>query len=143
MNILLDLNVILDVILQRTPWLAEATAVWNAHHGGQIRAHLVATSLTNLFYIARRLIGQDEARRAVQTCLQTFPILAVDGPLLHQADALPGSDFEDNVQQAAAVFHRLDAIVTRDPRGFSGSVVPVLSPADLLARLAQASQPPP
>jgi predicted nucleic acid-binding protein len=143
MNVLLDLNVVLDVILQRQPWLAEATAVWNAHHRGQIRAHLVATSLTNLFYIARRLIGRDDARRAVQTCLQTFPILGVDGPLLRQAEALPGTDFEDNVQLAAAVFHQLDAIVTRNPNDFAGSPLPVLTPAELLARLAQASQTPP
>lgn len=28
-------------------------------------------------------------------------------------------------------------IVTRDPQGFTGSPVPVLTPADLLAQLAQ------
>ena len=52
MNVLIDLNIILDVILKRPPWLTEATKVWDAHVQGQIRGHLVATSLTNLFYIA-------------------------------------------------------------------------------------------
>jgi hypothetical protein len=143
MNVLLDLNIVLDVLLRRQPWLGEATAIWNAHHGGQIRGHLVATSLTNLFYIARRILGQDEARRAVRTCLQTFVILGVDEPLLRQADALPGTDLEDNLQLAAAIAFRLDAIVTRDPHGFAGATLPVLAPADLLARLAQGTQPHP
>jgi hypothetical protein len=110
---------------------------------GQIRAHLIATSLTNLFSIARRLVGRDDAWRAVQTCSQTFPVLAVDESLLRQADALPGTDYEDNVQLAVAVASRLDAIVTRDPGGFAESPLPVLTPADLLARLAQAGPPPP
>jgi hypothetical protein len=73
----------------------------------------------------------------VQLCLQTFDILAVDGPLLQQADAMPGTDFEDNLQLAAAAMIPLDAIVTRDPSGFAGSPVTVLTPADLIARLAQ------
>jgi predicted nucleic acid-binding protein len=143
MNVLIDLNIILDVILQRQPWLAEATAVWDAHHKGRVRGHLVATSLTNLFYIARRFVGGDDARLAVRDCLQTFPVLAVDGPLLRQADALAGTDFEDNVQLAAAIAFQLDAIVTRDPRGFAGAAVAVLSPAQLLARLAQGASPQP
>src|SRR5690242_3411763 len=137
MNVLIDLNIVLDVILQRQPWLAEATVIWDAHVQGRIRGHLAATSLTNLFYIARRILGTDEARRAVRTCLQTFAILAVDGPLLQQADALPGTDFEDNLQLAAAAAIPLDAIVTRDPSGFAGSAVPVLTPAELAARLTQ------
>ena len=75
----------------------------------------------------------------MRSCLQTFAILAVDGPLLQQADALPGTDFEDNLQLAAAAAIPLDAIVTRDPSGFAGSLVSVLTPADLLALLAQGS----
>jgi hypothetical protein len=98
---------------------------------------LVATSLTNLFYIARRILGSSGARRAVRTCLQAFAIVAVDGPLLQQADTLPGTNLEDNLQLAAAVMNPLEAIVTRDPSGFAGSPVAVLTPADLLARLAQ------
>jgi hypothetical protein len=75
--------------------------------------------------------------------LQTFPILGVDGVLLRQADALSGTDFEDNVQLAAAVSHQLDAIVTRNPNDFAGSPVLVLTPADLIARLAPPAPPSP
>jgi hypothetical protein len=69
MNILIDLNIVLDVILQRQPWFAETTVIWDANRQGQIHGHLVATSLTNLFYITRRILGRDQARLAVRTCL--------------------------------------------------------------------------
>jgi hypothetical protein len=39
------------------------------------------------------------------------------------------------VQIGCAVEAGLDAIVTRDPRGFAGSPIPALSAADLLSRL--------
>jgi predicted nucleic acid-binding protein len=42
----------------------------------------------------------------------------------------------DNVQIACAVESAVDAIVTRDPRGFAGSPLPVLTPAELVAKLA-------
>ncbi len=48
---------------------------------------------------------------------------------------MTGADFEDNLQIACAVEARLDAIVTRDTKGFAGSPVPALSPAELLARI--------
>ena len=52
--------------------------------------------------------------------------------------ALAGSDFEDNLHIACAAEARLDAIVTRNPKDFAGSPLPVLTPATLLALLATA-----
>jgi hypothetical protein len=53
MKVLLDLNVVLDVILNRQPWVAEARQIWNAHHAGELEAFLAATEFTNMFYIGR------------------------------------------------------------------------------------------
>ena len=53
-------------------------------------------------------------------------------------DSMPGSDFEDNLQIAFAMEAGLDAIVTRDLKGFVGSPVAVMTPAELLARISKA-----
>lgn len=44
---------------------------------------------------------------------------------LERAQALSGSDFEDNVQIACAELNGLDAIVTRNPADSEGALVPV------------------
>jgi hypothetical protein len=54
--------------------------------------------------------------------------------------SLPGEDLEDSIQIAAAVQSGVDAIVTRDPRGFTASPVPVLTPPELLAKLRNTSE---
>jgi hypothetical protein len=54
--------------------------------------------------------------------------------------ARDGSDFEDNLHIACAMEARLDASVTRNPKDFDGSPIPVLTPAELLAILAQDSK---
>ena len=69
MKVLIDANVILDVLLNRSPWVTDSQAVWDANHRQQIHGQVVATTITNLFYIARKLIGQPLALSGVRDCL--------------------------------------------------------------------------
>ncbi len=138
MGVLLDLNIPLDLFLSRQPWLAEGTAIWEANHQGEIVAHLASFSVSTLFYIMRKQRGLELARQAVEDCLNSLTIIPVSLSTLRLAANMPGSDFEDNLQIASAVEAGLDAIVTRDPRGFAGSPVPVHSPAEFLTRLSKA-----
>lgn len=143
MQVLLDTNVMLDALLQRAPWHVDADAILRAAAGGQVACAAASLSLANVFYVIRRLEGAAKARAAVRICLRAFDFLPVDAQTLTAADALPGTDFEDNIQIAAAVQANLAAIVTRDPAGFAASPIPVLSPTDLLKQLASPPTPPP
>ena len=102
---------------------------------GRIVGYVLASMLTDIFYVARRAVDVQAAHAAVQTCLAAFEIIPVDREALEQAEKLPGNDFEDNLQIACATRAGLDAIVTRDKAGFQASPLPVLAPAELLARL--------
>jgi predicted nucleic acid-binding protein len=132
---LLDVNLLLDVFLDRKPWAADAQALWTAHHCKRFVGHVAAHGLTNLFYIARKVIGTEKARDAVRLSYQTFEILPIGRPELERADALPGTDIEDNLVLACATLAGLDVVVTRDPEGFAGSTIEVLPPAEFLKRL--------
>jgi predicted nucleic acid-binding protein len=138
MTVLLDLNVVLDALLGREPWRAEADAIWDANRDGQVDARMSAASLPTLFYLVRKQEDLARAHLAVTNCLRSLGIVPVDRTTLEMATTFPGSDFEDNVQIASAVEARLDAIVTRNPKDFAGSPVPVLSPTELLALLPKA-----
>ena len=137
MRALLDTNVILDSLLQRAPWHVEADAILQAVAQGRLTCAATTLSIANLFYVGRRIVGGVQARSDVRKCLNAFEILPVDRQTLTDAEALVGSDFEDNIQIAAAVLQGVDAIVTRDPSGFSQSPLPVLSPAELLQQLSR------
>jgi predicted nucleic acid-binding protein len=135
MHILFDINIVLDVLLKRKPWVTEAIAVWRANDEGQIIGYILASAMTDIFYIARRLAGLEIARTTVRTCLEAFEICTVDRQALEQAEALPGNDFEDNLQIACANIAGIDAIVTRDKDGFKTATIPVWTPAELLTQL--------
>ena len=82
------------------------------------------------------------ARSAIRSYLTSFEILTVDRQSLLDADRSPGTDFEDNIQIAAAVAASLDAIVTRNVADFAHAPIPVWEPAELLRRLGAAGPPP-
>ena len=48
------------------------------------------------------------------------------------------SDYEDDLQIECASDAHLDAIVTRNPKDFAGSSLPVLTPTEFLAKLPKA-----
>ena len=135
--LILDINVVLDVFLERSPWVAESAAALAANQRGEIVGHLSAASLPTIFYIVRRNADLAKANQVVTECLASFEIISVARKTLELAGTMLGPDFEDNLQIATAVEAGLDAIVTRDPRGFAGSPIAVLSPAYLLSRLSK------
>ena len=139
MKVLIDANVVLDVLLNRAPWVADSKAVWDANYRQQIHGYVVATAVTNLFYIARKLVGLPLALQGVCDCLSAFEVVPVDGSVLMDATTQPGSDFEDNVLIRCAVAFQMDVIVTRNLPDFVHSPVLAISPSELLARIKTVS----
>lgn len=134
-QVLFDTNVVLDALLKRAPWDADAADCWQASDDGKIMGCLTASTLTDIFYVARKQKGLDVAHDAIRLCLDAFAICFVDRLALEQAVDLQGNDFEDNLQIACATLADLDVIITRDKGGFRDSAIPALTPAELLTQL--------
>lgn len=136
LRVLLDTNVILDRLLQRQPWFDQATDLWQARSSGLLVAYLAASTLTDIFYIARRVVGNEQALAGVDACLREFGIVAVTREVLVAARALSGPDFEDDVQVACAQAGTLQLIVTRDPAGFAQAPIHAIQPDEISSHLA-------
>lgn len=65
MQILLDTNVILDLLLKRSKWLEAAQTIWEAHVAGRVRIFISASSVTDIYYLVRKLAGLEAARVAI------------------------------------------------------------------------------
>ncbi len=138
MRTLIDTNVILDFLLQRELFFQDAEHLFQAVGKGQVIGYVTATTLTDIFYIARRHTQSlEKARQAVSATLTAMDICPVDRGVLESAFSSNFTDFEDAVQIFSAVAQRLDAIVTRDRPGFSSSPIPVLSVQELLLQVGQ------
>jgi predicted nucleic acid-binding protein len=138
MRAFLDTNVVCDWLLQREPWRADADIIAQRIADGQLECLISATTVTNLFYIARKLVGREAALVLVGRCLSSFEVWPVDSQVLRAALAQSGGDFEDNVQLVVAIDASADCIVTRDAKGFQGASIRVLPPSQFVAELRTA-----
>ena len=136
MKVLFDTNVLLDAMLAREPFVADAAFLLNAVESGRVEGFMSATTVTDVHYlVGRQTKSSEDAIAAVTRLLALMEICAVDREILEQAIVLGLPDFEDAVQIACAIELELEATVTRDVNGFAGSPIPVLSPQELRNRL--------
>lgn len=136
MRVLLDTNIILDYLLEREPFVRDADALIQTIRTGQIQGYVTATTLTDIFYIARKAHSVGMARQNVSDILVVMEVCTVGRSILEAALSSNLSDFEDAVQLACAVHENLDAIITRDTQDFTDATLPILSAGELLQRLS-------
>ena len=129
MRLLVDLNVVLDVLLDRAPHAPASAELWRAIEEREAEGLLSAHAVTTLHYLAVRARGKSFGEQCVRDVLTVFAIAAVDGPVIEHALGLGFVDFEDAVCVAAAIAAGCDAIVSRDAVGFRAAPLPVLDPA--------------
>ncbi len=130
--ILIDLNVIVDVTLRRSPHFASSLVVVNRVVQGRLPAAMAAHNITTLDYVMTRYANAEAAKRLVDWALAVFEIVPVGPHELRRAQALNWPDFEDAVVAAAAETAGCTTIVTRNVRDFRGSVVPAVLPEELV-----------
>jgi predicted nucleic acid-binding protein len=135
-RVLVDTNIVLDFLLQREPFSQDAELLFQAIDSGQVVGYVTATTLTDIFYISRKhTLSIEQARQAVSETLTVMVICPVNRAVLESAFKSGLADFEDAVQIFCAVEQGLDAILTRDAKGFLSSSIPVVSIQELWQRL--------
>jgi predicted nucleic acid-binding protein len=134
-TVLIDLNVILDVLQHRQPFYAASAAVLAYAEYGRFHGQAAAHSFTTLFYLLRKRGSAQQARAAITGLLHFLGVAAIDASTVDQTLHLPYRDFEDAVQAVAALQGHADYLVTRDIEDYRPPLVPVVTPAELLALL--------
>lgn len=134
-RVLVDINVLIDVLAKREPFLASAVEIWSAVETGRIRGLVSADSFSTIYYLLRRASNHRTALRALRLIRDVFEIVSLDEQLINQALDSSIGDFEDAVQYVSALRGEADCIVTRDLGHFRGVEIPVLAPDAFLASI--------
>lgn len=135
--VFVDTNVLLDVLLAREPFLADAQRIWTLSERQTIHGVVSAASFLNVYYIVRRLASRREAERAIHGMRAIFKIAPVDEHVIDLAMKAQSADFEDAVQLACAIRAKAICVITRDQRHFAGSALPVMAPDMFLAKIGR------
>lgn len=131
----LDANVVLDFVLQRSPFDAAAQELFALAEHGQVQLLVSGLTFTVVHYVASKQVGKAAATNGVAQLFRLVTTVAVDEQVVGRALQANLPDFEDAVQLFAALEAGADAIVTRDPNGFPTKEVAVLNPLAALQML--------
>ncbi len=135
MKIMIDLNVLVDVLQCRTPFLLPSAKVCDAVKAGRCEGFVAAHAVTTLFYLIRRETDRVAAEKALDWLLSTFDIAPADKSIILAARLLSFTDFEDAVVSASAVARSCDYIVTRNLGDYRNSPVNAVAPEEFLQML--------
>lgn len=134
MKVLIDTNVVLDLLLDREPFVADAAEVFARIERCQWQGYLCATTLTTIHYLVGREVGGQRVRVAVSKLLSLCEVAPVTRQVLEGALRLGFADFEDAVLHEAAKAVQADVILTRNQKDFKPATLPVVGPDELLGR---------
>ncbi len=137
MKILIDTNVILDIVLERQPFVEDAEKLLDMAQQANFELFLTATTITDLYYIARKAKGKEIALNFIMDLMKFMEIASVDKDVVMQALQSDLADFEDAIQENSAKKENINIIVTRNEQDFKDSDLEIYTPKSFLSNKLQ------
>ena len=135
MEILVDTNVFLDIILNRsgsqTARRFFVAATQQSHN-----IFISASSATDIFYIVKKNGGMDKAYQALSFILGLVSVMSVTERDIIDAYSAHWLDFEDCVQYKTAQNNYVDILITNNTSDFEEHGLPVMTPDDYVKQSA-------
>lgn len=133
MRVFYDSNVILDVLLNRTEFLADSLAALKLSENKKVKGYISVVSITDIFYLVKKNLKDTEASiEKIKTLLKIVSVSKANEKIAKKALNCNWDDFEDAVQYSVAKNSRCKCIVTRNKKDFKMSDIPVYTPSEFL-----------
>jgi len=132
-RVFLDSDIILDFLLERSSFFAEAEALFALVDENRITGCTSPIVLSNLTYLLKR--QGLPVKKVVQICrdlMNMLVLLPVNDKILEEALDTGFRDIEDSFQYITAVKGKCDAIITRNKSDYKNAKIPVYTPHQFL-----------
>ncbi|MCM1090606.1 MAG: PIN domain-containing protein [Butyrivibrio sp.] len=136
MKIMCDTNIIIDVLLERAPFVDDSCKVLALCEEHKINGFISASSVTDIYYLVRKHTqSADLAYKAIGKVLEIVKVCSVTNNDVLAAFQRKAKDFEDCLVATCAKSIGCDYIVTRNKKDFEEFDIPLLAPTELLQLL--------
>ena len=119
--------------IEREPFDAVAVRILEASDFDRIHLFITASAATDVYYILRKSKGREFALGFLADLLDSVDVCQIDEAVLLAALDSDFPDFEDAVQNAAAIDSQIEIIVTRNKADYQTSPLTVLTPDEFAA----------
>jgi predicted nucleic acid-binding protein len=134
MKILIDINVIIDYMADRTPFADHAEQLLALCESGKVTGLVTANAITDIYYVVREVAGKEKTLEAIRTFCSILDITDVGKADILNAMELEMPDYEDALAAQCAKRIKANCIITRNISDYVNSPVPAIEPADFLSQ---------
>lgn len=132
-NLFLDTNIIIDVIAYRLPFYTESAKIFDYGIKGQVNLFMSALSYSNIYYIAKKTTSHQSCVAIMKKLSSLIKTVDVTTEIIDLSISSDFKDFEDSIQYYTALtVKNIDAIITRNPKDFKLSTIPLLLPQEVI-----------
>ena len=128
-RIFIDSDMILDVALARQPFVEASQQVLALCENGAFTGCISSNSVANIYYVLRKLGGDEKSHIFIKQLLKFLVIIPVDHMGISKALDSKFADFEDAIQHFAALSFGCTMIVTRNIQGYKFAELKVVLPS--------------
>lgn len=131
-KVLIDCDVCLDVLSERQPHVRMSLTVFEALINKQFVGIISADSFTNIFYLLRKNLGNQEAVNKIILLRKISQVGSIMTSTIDSALLSGWTDFEDALQYQIAKENKCDYILTRNIADYKASDITVLTPSEFI-----------
>ena len=136
MVVLIDTDVLLDFLTDRGIFTKDAKEIIKKSQENVISTYLAAHSITNIFYILRKIYSTSERKQRLIELCRSISVVEIGHEVIFKAlNSVEFDDIEDCLQAECAEVVNADYIVTRNVADYTHSRVPAILPENLLKKL--------
>jgi predicted nucleic acid-binding protein len=117
-KLFVDSDIILDLLAERLLFYEDAARIFTWAYEKRIELYTTAVVLANVFYILRKINGNDKTREQIKDLRLLVKILPIDENIVDMALRSKFDDFEDGMQYYAAKEQNLFGIITRNVKDY-------------------------
>lgn len=126
-KVFVDTNIILDWLSKRVPFYKYANDLFRKGEEKEIEILISTMSYISTEYILRKQIGNEKTIQALAG-IRTISTVCTSGEKEIDLSLVSSmSDFEDAFQYFTALNNSAKVIITRNPKDFKGSKIPIMS----------------
>lgn len=111
---LIDTNIVLDALASREPFRGDAEKIFMLAAEEKFQGFVTASSITDIYYLARKNVSEAAAREAIRNLLHLFTVVDISGKDCEAALDSSIGDYEDALVRVCAEKAGVNFIVTRD-----------------------------
>lgn len=130
-KVFVDTNVLLDILLERTPWVNDAAVLFSMADRKEIELLCCSLSFSTAIYLMQRFkYTRKEIVSKLSIIKSICTVTTVNEAVIDRMLQSDFNDLEDAIQYYSALAFGAEAIVTRNTKDFAASKIPVVSPHD-------------